>query len=72
MLKSMAVSGKITLHVPYVVEREFTTHLELDQQKKLTEAIKLVSRALNFEPHGPYSMKLAGQLNGIKMALGKL
>lgn len=72
MLKGLAVSGKITLHVPYVVEREFTTQLELGQRKRLTRAIDLISRSLNFEPHGLHSTKLAEQLNGMETALGDL
>ena len=72
LLKGMAVSGTIILHVPFVVEREFTTQLEHDQRDKLTRAINLISRALNFEPHGPHSAKLAGQLDGFKSALHDL
>ena len=72
LLKGMAASGKIILHVPFVVEREFTTQLEHDQREKLQSAIKQVSRALSFEPHGPHSEKLAGQLRSLKSAFSEL
>lgn len=68
----LANSKKITLHVPFVVEREFETHLEQDQREKLEIAAAKISSALKFQPRGPHSVRLAGNLKELKSELSSL
>ncbi len=48
----MAKNGCIRLHVPYVVEREFSTFLEQEQRKRIVSATKSIHSAVNFEGKG--------------------
>lgn len=72
LLQGIASSKKITLHVPYVVEREFTTFLEKEQREKLQRVITAISRALEFDPHGPISKQLKIQLDQLETKLPAL
>lgn len=72
LLSYMAEKGCLVLHVPHVVEREQSSHLEQEQGRKLTDAIKNISRALTFEEHGPKSKALNNSLEEFKANLDEL
>ena len=58
VLSEMMKAGRVTLHIPYVVEREITSTLERDQHERLSRAISNISKALRYEPRGEKSKKL--------------
>ena len=72
LLQGIASSKKITLHVPYVVEREFTSFLENEQREKLQQVITASSRALRFDPYGSVSKQLQVQLEHLETELATL
>ena len=72
LLQGISSTGQVTLHVPFVVEREFATQLEHDQRRRLDTAVREISKALAFDPHGPHSAHLAEQLEVLQAALSGL
>ena len=43
-LSYMAQKDFLEIHVPYIIEQEFSTHLEIEQRKKLSSAIRELSK----------------------------
>ena len=72
LLQGITAGGQAVLHVPHVVEREFATHLEHVQRRRLDIAVREISKALSFGPHGPHAMQLAEQLEILRSALSGL
>ena len=72
VLSEMMDAGQVTLHIPYVVEREITSALEQDQRKRLTAAISSISKAVAYEPLGPKSSELETTLEKLKDNLDDL
>ena len=72
LLQGISSTRQVTLHVPFVVEREFATQLEHDQRRRLDTAVREISNALAFDPHGPHSARLAEQLEVLQAALSGL
>ena len=72
VLSEMMDAEKVTLHVPYVVEREVATALEQNQRQRLTNAISNMSKALAYDPTGPKSTKLGNALEELKEDLDDL
>jgi hypothetical protein len=59
--KSLAYLSKkkcVHIHVPYIVEREFVTHLELEQRERISTAIRSLKSATKHAPLGKVSSKL--------------
>jgi hypothetical protein len=65
-LSFMAKEGRVCLHVPYIVEKEFLTHLEIEQREKIVSAIKSISNALNYEVTGEKTKDLSVILEKLK------
>ncbi|MBE9572304.1 MAG: DUF4935 domain-containing protein [Proteobacteria bacterium] len=59
-LAYLAQKGFLDIHVPYVIEQEFSSHLEIEQRKRLSEVVNRLSRALNFEGKGDATNWLVG------------
>lgn len=72
LLQDIASSKKVAIHVPYVVEREFTTFLEKEQKDKLKGVISAISSVLRFDPNGPISVQLKGLLDQVETELPAL
>ena len=72
LLQGISSTEQVTLHVPFVVEREFATQLEHDQRRRLDTAFRAISKALAFDPHGPHSAHLAEQFEVLQAALSGL
>ena len=72
LLSYMVEKGYLILHVPHIVEREQSSHLELVQRNRLTKAIDNLSSALNFEEHGPKSKELNCSLEELKANINYL
>ena len=58
VLSEMMEAGHVTLHVPYVVEREITSTIEKDQNDRLSSAISNITKAVQYKPRGEKSKKL--------------
>jgi hypothetical protein len=65
-LSFMVKKGCVCLHVPYIVEKEFLTYLEIEQRKKIVSAIKSISSALNYEGTGEKTNDLSVILEKLK------
>ncbi len=72
LLQDIASSKKVTLHVPYVVGREFSTFLENEQQKKIEKVISAISSVLRFDPCSSTSKQFEALLNQLKIELSTL
>lgn len=66
LLSDMINAGHVVLHVPHVVEREFSSELEHRQEEKLNQAKVRITKALEFEPLGPKSTQLSLSLQRLK------
>ncbi len=64
-LTSLAKRKSICIHIPYVVEQEFSTQLVHDHKKKINSAIDSISHIVNNE-------KLKGIVTGIEKCLQEL
>ena len=58
VLSRMAESECLSLHVPYIVEREFGSFLEQKQRKNVNEVISGLKNILKFEIPSNYARKL--------------
>ena len=72
LLQGISSTGQVTLHVPFVVEREFATQLEHGQRQRLHKAVGEISKALAFDPHGPHSAHLAELFEVLQATLSSL
>ncbi len=72
LLQDIASSKEVAIHVPYVVEKEFTTFLEEEEADKLQGVISAISSTLRFDPNGPMSVQLKGLLDQLKTELPAL
>lgn len=66
ILSYLASTGSLTLHLPYIVEREFTSYLEQIQKERIELATRKITSALNFDGHGPKSQGLSIILEKLK------
>lgn len=57
-LSYLARNSHVKLHVPYFIEREFTSHLEHEQRKRLTNVIKGLTHSVNYSNAGVETKKL--------------
>ena len=72
LLSEMMDQNEVTLHVPYVVEREFITALQEFQRTRLIKAISSLSKVLDYEPTGKKTKKLKPSLKFLEKESEKL
>ena len=72
VLSEMMEAGHVTLHVPYVVEREIISTLKKDQNERLSGAISNITKALHYEPRGEKSEELELTLENLTANLEAL
>lgn len=65
-LATLAQKECVRIHVPYIVEREFRTHLEIEQRKVLSSAEKSISSAIKYEKKGPKTEALVEILEKLR------
>lgn len=73
--KSLAYIAKISciqLHIPYVIQREFSSYLEHEQRKKILSATKSISGAVNYDGSGEKTSELIKQLEELKASTDEL
>lgn len=65
-LSFLAKNKFISLHIPYFVEREFKSSLEIDQRKRINTAISALSTSCDFKPRGVATDKLTSTLDELR------
>lgn len=72
VLSEMMEAEHVTLHVPYVVEKEIISTLKEHQNERLSSAISNITKALQYKPQGGKSQKLGLTLERLTEDLEEL
>ncbi|HIC8860464.1 TPA: PIN domain-containing protein [Aeromonas hydrophila] len=66
-LSFLAKNNFISLHIPYFVEREFKSFLEIEQDKKIKNAMSALASACEFKPQGAATESLSSILQELRL-----
>ncbi|MDH5652879.1 MAG: PIN domain-containing protein [Gammaproteobacteria bacterium] len=61
----LSKNGCIRLHVPFFVENEFKSQIELDQKKRVESILTILSKVCDYQYHGPITSDLVSIIESL-------
>lgn len=71
-LSYLARKKYVRLHIPYMVEMEFSTHLEQEQKARIAETLKSLKGAIYHAPLGKKTVELPGIIESLEQSLDEI